>query len=117
RINAPISQVAGLVVLVLSSSALLSLADIRPVFDASFNAGGLSGAIIARVLVAGLNTVGAAILLAAIAATGVLLATNFSFALFYENIALTLGNRFDGLRLIPEKFRAWRQTRRARRQE
>ena len=117
RINAPVSQIAGLVVLVLSSSALLSLADIRPVFDASFNAGGLSGAIIARVLVAGLNTVGAAILLAAIAATGVLLATNFSFALFYENITLTLGNRFAGLRLVPEKFRAWRQARRARRQE
>ena len=117
RINAPVSQIAGLVVLVLSSSALLSLADIRPVFDASFNAGGLSGAIVARVLVAGLNTVGAAILLAAIAATGVLLATNFSFALFYENITLTLGNRFAGLRLVPEKFRAWRQARRAGRQE
>src|ERR1700730_16448436 len=117
RINAPVSQIAGLVVLVLSSSALLSLAEIRPFFDASFNAGGLSGAIIARTLVAGLNTVGAAILLAAIAASGVLLATNFSFALFYDNITLTLGYRFAAWRLIPEKFRAWRQARRARRQE
>src|ERR1700682_3601301 len=69
RINAPVSRIVGLVVLVLSSSALLSLADIRPFFDASFNAGGLSGAIIARALVAGLNTVGAAILLAAVAAS------------------------------------------------
>jgi S-DNA-T family DNA segregation ATPase FtsK/SpoIIIE len=117
RINAPISQIAGLVVLVLSLSGLLSLANIRPFFDASFNAGGLSGAIITGALVAGLNTVGAAILLAAIAATGVLLATNFSFALFYENITVTLGNRFHALRLVPEKFRAWRQARRARRQE
>ncbi len=117
RINAPISRVAGLVVLVLSSSALLSLANIRPFFDASFNAGGLSGAIIAHALVAGLNTVGAAILLAAIAATGILLATNFSFALFYENISLTLGTRFAALRLIPEKLRAWRQARRERRQQ
>src|SRR5437870_7092487 len=88
RINAPVSRLAGLVVLVLSSSALLSLANIRPFFDASVNAGGLAGAIIARGLVAGLNTIGATILLAAIAATGVLLATNFSFAAFYEKLAL-----------------------------
>jgi S-DNA-T family DNA segregation ATPase FtsK/SpoIIIE len=117
RINAPVSRVAGLVVLVLSSSALLSLAHIRPFFDASFNAGGLSGAIIARALVAGLNTVGATILLAAIAATGILLATNFSFAHFYQNISLALGTRFAALRLIPEKFRAWRLARRERRQQ
>jgi S-DNA-T family DNA segregation ATPase FtsK/SpoIIIE len=101
RINAPVSRLAGLLVLVLSSSALLSLANIRPFFDASFNAGGLAGALIARALVAGLNTVGATILLAAIAATGLLLATNFSFALFYENLTLTLGERFAALRLIP----------------
>jgi S-DNA-T family DNA segregation ATPase FtsK/SpoIIIE len=117
RINAPVSRVAGLIVLVLSSSALLSLANIRPFFDASFNAGGLSGAIIARALVAGLNTVGAAILLAAIAATGILLATNFSFAHFYENISLALGTRFAALRLIPEKFLVWRLARRERRQQ
>jgi S-DNA-T family DNA segregation ATPase FtsK/SpoIIIE len=117
RINAPVSRLAGLLVLVLSSSALLSLANIRPFFDASFNAGGLAGALIARALVAGLNTVGATILLAAIAATGLLLATNFSFALFYENLTLTLGERFAALRLIPERFRAWRLGRRERRQQ
>src|SRR5437870_12182412 len=71
RINAPVSRLAGLIVLVLSSSALLTLANIRPFFDASFSAGGLAGAVIARVLVGGLNTIGAAILLAAIAATGI----------------------------------------------
>ena len=117
RISAPLSQVTGLLVLVLSSSALLSLANMRPFFDASFNAGGLSGTIIARTLVAGLNTIGAAILLSAIAATGILLATNFSFALFYENLTLTFGNRFATLRLIPEKWRAWRLARRERRQQ
>lgn len=117
RISAPLSQITGLLVLVLSSSALLSLANMRPFFDASFNAGGLTGTIIARALVAGLNTIGAAILLSAIAATGILLTTNFSFALFYENLALTLGNRFATLRLIPEKWRAWRQARRERRQQ
>src|SRR5882724_3020188 len=117
RINAPVSRVSGLVVLVLSSAALLSLANIRPFFDASFNAGGLAGALIARALVAGLNTIGATILLAAIAATGTLLATNFSFAAFYENLILAISSRFETLRLIPEKFRAWRQARRERRQQ
>ncbi len=117
RINAPVSRVSGLVVLVLSSAALLSLANIRPFFDASFNAGGLAGALIARALVAGLNTIGATILLAAVAATGVLLATNFSFAAFYENLTLTIASRFETLRLIPERFRAWRQARRERRQQ
>src|SRR5713101_5340319 len=43
RINAPVSGVAGLILLVLSSSALLTLAHLRPFFDASFNAGGLAG--------------------------------------------------------------------------
>src|SRR6267378_7098157 len=116
RINAPVSRVTGLLVLVLSAAALLSLANIRPFFDASFNAGGLAGAIIARALVSGLNTIGATILLAAIAATGVLLATNFSFATFYENFTEAIARRFAALRLIPEKFRAWRQARRERRQ-
>jgi S-DNA-T family DNA segregation ATPase FtsK/SpoIIIE len=117
RINAPVSRMAGLVVLVLSSSALLSLANIRPFFDASVNAGGLAGAIIARTLVAGLNTIGATILLAAIAATGILLATNFSFAAFYEKLTVAISSRFAVLRLIPEKFSAWRQARRERKQQ
>ena len=117
RIKAPVSRVTGFVVIVLSSSALLSLANIRPFFDASVNAGGLTGAIIARALVAGLNPIGATILLAAIAATGVLLATNFSFAAFYENLIQAIGSHFGAFRLIPERLRAWRQARRDRRQQ
>jgi DNA segregation ATPase FtsK/SpoIIIE, S-DNA-T family len=113
RINAPLSRLFGLVVVVLSCAALLSLANITPFLDASFNAGGLIGAIIARALVGGLNTIGATILLAAIAVTGILLATNFSFANFYENFAVS--DRFAALRSIPERFRARRQARRERR--
>src|SRR5713226_83429 len=116
RINGPLTRLAGLILLVLSSAALLTLANIRPFFDASVNAGGLAGAVIARALVGGLNTIGAAILLAAITATGLLLATRFSFASFYENLTLTLGGRFVTLRAIPQRFRAWRLARRARKQ-
>src|SRR5258708_37581014 len=56
RITAPISRISGLGMLVLSSSALLSLANLRPFFDASVNAGGVAGAILARTPVAGLKT-------------------------------------------------------------
>jgi len=117
RINAPVSRIAGLLILVLSSAALLSLANFKPFFDASYNAGGLAGALIARLLVSGLNTIGATILLTAIAATGVLLATKFSFAGFYAKLSETLSERFAVLRLIPERLRAWRQARRERRQQ
>src|SRR5437588_7669002 len=117
RINAALSRVAGLLLLVLSASALLTLARIRPFIDASFNAGGLAGAVIARGLAGWLNTIGATILLAAIAATGILLATNFSFAQFYERLTVAVGTRLAGLRSIPERFRAWRHIRRTARQQ
>src|SRR6266700_489016 len=111
RIAAPLLRLIGLLVLVLSSSALLSIANIQPLFDASFHPGGLSGELIARALVTGLNRVGATILLIAIAATGLLLATNFSFARLYEAIVSALSNRFERLGSIPRKIRAWRQAR------
>jgi S-DNA-T family DNA segregation ATPase FtsK/SpoIIIE len=117
RINAPISRLAGLVMLVLASAALLSLANIKPFFDGSFNAGGLVGALFARGLVSGLNTIGATILLAAVAATGLLLATNFSFTNFYENFATVISARFAALRAIPDRFRLWRIARRERREQ
>src|SRR6266581_643624 len=87
RLRAEWSRLSGLAIVVLSSSALLSLANIRPLFDASFNAGGLVGVAIAHALVSGLNTTGTAILLSAITVTGLLLATKFSFALFSERLA------------------------------
>ncbi len=112
RINAPMYRLLGLSIVVLSAAALLTLANIHPFFDASFNAGGLIGVLIARALVAGLNTVGAAILLLAIAATGILLATNFSFA----NAGQSLSERFGSLRSLPVRFKGWRLARRANRE-
>src|SRR5437867_3946683 len=114
RINSPMTRLIGLIMLVLSASALLTLANIHLFFDSSFSAGGLTGAIIARALVAGLNPIGATILLSAIAATGVLLATRSSFAAFYEKVTLLLTDRFSAVRAIPERFRAWRLARRER---
>jgi len=115
RMRTEYSRLTGLAIVVLSSSALLALANIRPLFDGSFNAGGLVGVIIARSLVSAMNTTGTAILLSAITLTGLLLATKFSFALLYERLAVIFGNRFASLRAIPLRYRAWRQARRERR--
>lgn len=112
RINAPVYRLLGLTIVVLSAAALLTLANIQPFFDSSFNAGGLVGVLIARALVSGLNTIGAAILLSAIAATGILLATNFSFA----NAGQSIAERFSSLKAMPARFHAWRLTRRANRE-
>src|SRR6185503_19844265 len=111
-IHAPVNRLLGLTLLVLASAALLSLSHIRPLFDASVQAGGLVGTLIANVLAGGLNTVGATVLLVAIAATGLLLATNFSFIGLYEKLVLAFGDRFAFVRKLPEQFTAWRATRR-----
>ncbi|HEY3025981.1 MAG TPA: DNA translocase FtsK 4TM domain-containing protein [Pyrinomonadaceae bacterium] len=111
RIHAPLSRMVGLVTLVLASSALLTLSNIHPLSDSSFHPGGLAGTVIAKALASGLNTVGATILLIAIAATGLLLATNFSFARFYERIVAAFGNRFSYFRSLSQKLRAWRERR------
>src|SRR5918998_4238827 len=55
RIRAPLSRIVGLITLVLASSALLALSSVRPLFDGSFQLGGMMGTLIARVLASGLN--------------------------------------------------------------
>lgn len=106
------SRLAGLVVLVMAASALLSLSNMQPLFDSSVRPGGLLGAVIAESLASGLNKVGATVLLVAVAASGLLLATNFSFVRLYEWIANALGNRFAFVGQFPDRFKAWRQVHR-----
>ncbi len=116
RINAPLSRVMGLLLLIVASSALVSLSSMRPLVDGSFQPGGLVGTLFARMLASGLNTVGAAVLLSAAAATGLLFATDFSFIKAYEWTVNEFGSRFAFMRAVPEKFRAWRAARRERAQ-
>jgi DNA segregation ATPase FtsK/SpoIIIE, S-DNA-T family len=111
-IQSPISRMAGLVVLVVAASALLSISQMRPLFDASVQPGGLLGSVVAQGLASGLNSIGATILLIAIAASGLLLATNFSFIRLYEMVATALATRFAFVGTIPARFQAWRQLRR-----
>jgi S-DNA-T family DNA segregation ATPase FtsK/SpoIIIE len=112
RIGAPISRVIGLVLLVLSAAALVTLANIRPLFDASFHVGGFAGAVIARALTAALNTAGATILLTALMITGILLATNLSFVSIYDRIAGSIRRQLLWVSALRDRMRARRQARR-----
>ncbi|HKR21564.1 MAG TPA: DNA translocase FtsK 4TM domain-containing protein, partial [Pyrinomonadaceae bacterium] len=109
--QSPMSRVAGLVVLVIAASALLSISQMRPLFDSSVQPGGLLGSVVAQGLASGLGPIGATVLLIAIAASGLLLATNFSFIRLYEIVANALATRFAFVGKLPERFQAWRQLR------
>ena len=110
-IHSPLSRIAGLVVLVVAVSALLSISQLHPLFDSSVQPGGLMGAVVAQGLASGLNTIGATVVLVAIAAMGVLLATNISFVRMYTVIAEAVGTRFAFVGTLPDRFKTWRQQR------
>ena len=110
-IHSPWTRVVGLVVLVSAAAALLSISHLRPLFDSSVQPGGLLGAVVSQGLASGLNNVGATVLLVAIAATGLLLATNFSFVRLYEIVVSAISTRFAFVGRLPERFRAWQQMR------
>ena len=111
-IHHPWTRIVGLLVLVIAASALLSISQVKPLFDASVQPGGLLGAVVSQGLASGLSNIGATVLLVAIAATGLLLATNFSFIRLYEALISAISSRFAFVAKIPERFHAWRQTRR-----
>ena len=110
-LRAPFSRLLGLVLLTLAAASLLSISNIHPIFDASVQPGGVVGTLISRGLASGLNTVGATVLLIAVAATGLLLATNFSFVGLYEKIIGLSAERFAVVSGLPSRFRLWREAR------
>src|SRR5690242_9058 len=110
-IQSPVTRIAGLLVLVIAASSLLSISQLRPLFDSSVQPGGLLGSVVAQSLASGLSRIGATVLLIAIAASGLLLATNFSFIRLYEIVVNLIATRFAFVGKIPERFRAWRQLR------
>src|ERR1044071_313358 len=105
------TRIIGLIVLVIAASSLLSISQLHPLFDASVQPGGLLGAVVSQGLASGLSNIGATVLLVAIAATGLLLATNFSFIRLYEIVVNAISTRFAFVGKIPERFRVWRQMR------
>ena len=110
-IQSPFTRISGLIILVVAVSGLLSISHLRPLFDSSVQPGGLLGSVVAQGLASGLNTIGAIVVLVAIAATGLLLATNISFVRIYSVVAETIATRFAFVGTIPERLKAWRQAR------
>src|SRR5256714_1868939 len=113
RIHAPLTRIIGLAALTVAIASLLALYVAEPLVDRSFNAGGFVGVLVAESLKGALNTVGATVLLSAVAAVALLLATNFSFVSAYERTAAALANPSGAFRKSVERFRAWRAARRA----
>ncbi len=113
RIRAPLGRVVGLVAITLAVASLCSLFIDEPLMDRSFNAGGFVGVLVADTLKGVLNTVGAAVLLGAAGAVGLLLATNFSFVSAYEYVAAAVSNPSGVFRRNAERFEAWRAGRKA----
>ena len=111
EIRRPWTRIVGVVVLVAATAALLSISHLRPLFDSSVQPGGLLGAVISQGLASGLSNVGATVLLVAIAASGLLLATNFSFVRLYEIVVNAISTRFAFVGKLPERFHAWRTMR------
>ncbi|HEY0080456.1 MAG TPA: DNA translocase FtsK 4TM domain-containing protein [Pyrinomonadaceae bacterium] len=111
RIESPLLLLVGVVTLLCSCAALLQLFNV-PVPSRAFHAGGLVGVLIAGTLRDGLNTVGASILLLALAATSLLLVFNFSFARAYERFVDAFGHPSAYLSSVRARFDAWRTTRR-----
>ncbi len=116
RIHAPLSRIVGLVTLTLAAASLFALFITDPLFDKSFNAGGTLGVLFAVGLKSMLNTVGATVLLVALACVGVLLATNFSFARAYERLAAALSNPAGFFQRTFARFETWRAARKAQAQ-
>ena len=112
RIHAPVSRIVGLFTFLISASAILALVSLPLLFDESVRAGGFIGAFVASNLASALNGVGALVLLVALAATGFLLATNFSFARGYERAVDALGHPSTFLNSLSTRFQSWRTERR-----
>ncbi|HLL70197.1 MAG TPA: DNA translocase FtsK [Pyrinomonadaceae bacterium] len=112
RIHAPFSRVIGLLTLLFSSSAILALVRMPLLFDGRVSAGGFIGTFVAGNLAGALNGVGALVLLLALAATGLLLATNFSFARAYERAVEAFGHPSTFVQSLSTRFQTWRTERR-----
>jgi S-DNA-T family DNA segregation ATPase FtsK/SpoIIIE len=111
-LRAPLGRVLGLVLLLLSTAGLLALIIPSLFFDGRVHSGGFVGALLASQLANAAGGVGALILMGALAAVALLLATNFSFAHAYARAVAAFGSPTDFARAQIARFRAWQMRRR-----
>jgi S-DNA-T family DNA segregation ATPase FtsK/SpoIIIE len=112
-LRAPLQRILGVGLILLSATALFTLSGFPLLFDRSVAAGGLIGALIAEPLAGALNRIGAAILLSAAAAVGVLLATNVSVARAFNSFFALFGGRAHPFAELRARFAAWQAARQA----
>jgi S-DNA-T family DNA segregation ATPase FtsK/SpoIIIE len=111
-IEAPYTKAAGLVLLLLSLTAFLSLTFTTVTIEGEpVRAGGALGVLLASVLIASFNRTGAYIVLATCLFVSLILATQFSFAAVLSVVARVAGERARSLRI------AWAHLRETRRKE
>jgi S-DNA-T family DNA segregation ATPase FtsK/SpoIIIE len=110
-LESPRSKMFGLVLLILSLGALLSLFPYTPQIHGVIHGSGLVGYLVAIGLVNVLNPLGAAIVAGALFLTSLFLVTRFSFSA----LLAILQNRFAFIGRLVVRWQDWREKRRAER--
>ncbi len=110
-LEAPRSKLFGLVLLILSLGALLSLFPYTPQIHGVINGSGLVGYLVAIGLVNVLNPLGAAIVAGTLFLSSLFLVTRFSFSA----LMAILQRRFAFLGRLAARWQDWRENRRAER--
>ncbi|MCP9496264.1 MAG: DNA translocase FtsK [Pyrinomonadaceae bacterium MAG19_C2-C3] len=111
HVHLSLRRAGGWMLIFIACVGLCDLAITQPVFDRSFEPGGVLGVIIVRLLSSGLGTVGSTIVLLALLTTGILLSTSFSIVQSYEGFVTPYPDetRIDALKRY---IRTWRENRR-----
>jgi DNA segregation ATPase FtsK/SpoIIIE, S-DNA-T family len=116
-LDAPFTKGAGLLMMLLSTTALLSLAVGTVTFGAeTLRAGGATGELLSGALAASVNRTGAYIVLATCLFVSIILATQFSFAAALALIGGVLAERARQGALAWVRFREARRKERMRRE-
>ncbi len=111
-LEAPYTKAAGLLLLLLSSTAFLTLTlGTVPLEGQPVRAGGAVGSLLTDLLTASFNRPGAYIMVATALFVSVILSTQFSFATLLQGVGAQLGDRLRALRT------AWAHLRETRRKE
>jgi S-DNA-T family DNA segregation ATPase FtsK/SpoIIIE len=110
-LEAPRTKVFGVVLLIASLAAILQLFPYTPRIHSVIQGSGLAGYLVAAGLVYIFNPLGAAIVAATLFLSSLFLVTRFSFATAWS----TLRKHFAFLGAVTDRWKAWREKRRAER--
>jgi S-DNA-T family DNA segregation ATPase FtsK/SpoIIIE len=116
-IEAPYTKASGLVLLLLSLSAFLTMTFSHVTLEGeSVRAGGATGEILASILMANFNRTGAYIVVATCVFVSLILATQFSFAAVLSSTGTWVATRLRSIRTAWAHYRETRRKERMRRE-